>query len=222
MYYSVPEAAGLLGVSEDLVYDWIRNEGLPANFYSGRYHISRVRLIDWAHRKHFPLAVEGSVMAPVLEDALKRGGVLFNISADSLPTAIRDILARSQDIDEDKISDVLEMLQTRENFGWEVDEHGIGLPMPKAPLAILPESTRVYITYLEQASLARLPKTLFVILTSAPRIHLNLLSRCIFAVQDPKFRQLLEARSEIGALLNHMRAISVEPPPIHINLELQE
>lgn len=38
MHHSVPEAAKLLGVTEELVYSWIRNEGLPATLYSGRYH----------------------------------------------------------------------------------------------------------------------------------------------------------------------------------------
>jgi PTS system nitrogen regulatory IIA component len=222
MYYSVPEAAGLLGVSEDLVYVWIRNEGLPANFYAGRYHLSRVKLIDWAHRNHFPLAVEGLVSSPVLESALKRGDVLFDVSADTFSAAISEILIKCENIDKKKVCGILEMLQTRDRFGWVIDEYGIGLPTPKSPIAILSESSRVYIAYLKEDSRAELPKVLFVILTSSPRTHLDLLSRCIFAVGDPKFRQLLEQRSRAEVLIDHMQAISVAPPPTQIDFESVE
>lgn len=214
MHYSVPDAANLLGVAEDLVYDWIRNEGLPATFFGGRYHLNFVKLIDWAHRNRFPLPVHGSVTDPVLEGALEAGGALYNIRGENLKTALQDIFQNHIDLEKSLRNRILAMLGTRDNFGWSINDDGIGIPLSGSPLAVLNENSRVYIAYPETRSAPRQAepfRALVVILVSGNSMHLNLLSRCLFAFRDPNFRAGIAAGSDARVLIDCLRAMRAEP-----------
>jgi excisionase family DNA binding protein len=48
MKLTVPEAATLLGSTEDRVRDWIEEMGLPAQKIRGQYRINRAELLEWA------------------------------------------------------------------------------------------------------------------------------------------------------------------------------
>lgn len=215
MHYSVPEAARLFGVAEDLVYDWIRNEGLPATFYGGRYHLNSIKLREWASLKQLPLPLEGSVTDPVLEDALRRGGVIFDVPSDSLGVALEEIFLRRLSLDSNIKSKILGMLRSRDSFGWSIAQDGVLLPSPRSPLVVLPDSPRVYIAYVSQdQKIVLRPDSfwaLFVILVSAPAMHLNLLSRSLFVLRDPQFRELIAKGSGVESLSERMHALSVEP-----------
>lgn len=218
MHYSVRSAADLLCVTEDLIYDWIRNEDLPAMFFAGRYHLNKLKLIDWAHNNHLMVPTEGALTEPVLEDALHGGGILDNISGGNLEAVLKEIFCQRLNLEPQSQNKILEMLKTREDFGWSIDSQGIGMPDAGAPLVLLPESSRVYIAYVQPGSKTEGSKValqaLFIILVSNLSMHMNLLSRCSLALRDPHFQELIKSSSPAEQLLKRLSELSIKPVPL--------
>ena len=222
MRYSLPEAAQYLGVEEDLIYDWIRNENLPATYNSGRFCFNRLMLLEWAYRKKFRFPVEGSVSDPILENALECGGVLFDIPGNSLGEALDEIFSRRIHFEESISRKALCLIRTRNNLGWSGTEHGVALPVPSAPL-VLSEESMIYIAHLKNcgvdAQLTENIRILFVLLVSTPVMHLNLLSRCLFVLRDPEFCKILEDKSDVPVIMKRLRELSVEPAMLPLSEE---
>jgi len=215
MHYSVPETAQLLSVTEDQIYDWIRSQSLPTTFYAGRYHIDKLRLIDWAHRNQLALPVEGLVSAPILESALERGGVLDNVAGDSLRSILEEIFLRRIELAAGVGRKICGLLGTRENFGWVSGSECITTPSPRAPLVVLPESSRVYLAYPTAAGGGQVPQALFIFLVSHHSIHLNLLTRCLFALRNEQFKQLIMSQSGLVDLERSLRSMSSDTSLSH-------
>ena len=220
MHYSVPETADLLGVPEDQIYDWIRSESLPAAFYGGRYHVDKLRLIDWAHRNQLPLPVEGLVSAPILETALERGGVLKDVAGDSFAVILQDVFLRQVELAPGLGQKICTLLGTRENFGWTVSPDGVATPSPRGSLVVLAESSRVYVVYPKQVSVGAnrqvaIPRAIFIFLVSTHSMHLNLLTRCMFALRNRQFKELIANRAGLTDLEQSFRAMSADTAHSH-------
>ena len=94
MQWTVKEAAEFLKVSEDTVYEWIQERGLPATMFNDRYHFNRIKLLDWAHENQVPVFVQNKNQYPTLQTVLREGGIHRDIEGTDLPTVLKDIVGR--------------------------------------------------------------------------------------------------------------------------------
>ncbi len=218
MQLSVPEAALLLQVPEDTVYRWIRDRGLPASQFNGRYHLNKVWLLEWAHDKGIPLKLDSSEQLPGLEDALGRGGVHFDIPGATKLQVLQASVARlplPADVDRGYL---YEMLVMRESQGSTGFGRGIAIPHTRGPILLHVPAPFVAVGYLAQpvdfaAQDGQPVSALFIQVTPTIRNHLHLLSRLGRVLQDGPFVRLVQARAQLPQLLERVRAVESAPHP---------
>ncbi len=98
MYLNLVQLAESFGVSENVVEEWVRKEGLPHTMDRGRLLFDRQEVADWAAARGLAKQV-GFLMhaAPVLaggldlQTLLRRGGLWRDVN----PDAIRPIFAKA-------------------------------------------------------------------------------------------------------------------------------
>src|SRR5262245_41205595 len=84
MQLSVRDVARILNVSENAIYRWVSDDGLPAERIHGQYRFNRVELLEWA--THHKIAISPALFPhptghgrPGLEGALRAGGIFYHI-----------------------------------------------------------------------------------------------------------------------------------------------
>lgn len=211
MPLTVAQAAQLLRVDEDLVYDWIRNENLPSNFYGERYYINKVKLLDWAHRNQFPLPLEGSISEPILENAFSRGVYLTGSSVADFQSAVHLLLTHAFQIEEGALFYLFEMVSCRKNFGWgTINQYAV--PLPDSPLIRAQEEASVHLL-LFPAEIPWLQDQikllgLWLIVTPVSSLHVNLVTRVSYVLHDTDFASLLKKKVSKAELLERMKKMS--------------
>lgn len=100
MYLNVVQIAESFGVSEKIVEDWIRNEGLPHIPDRGRLLFDRAQVADWATAHG--LAAKAGFLAPAtsaiaggwkLEPLLRAGGIWRDVVPEQLTSVLGRIVA---------------------------------------------------------------------------------------------------------------------------------
>jgi excisionase family DNA binding protein len=214
MQLTVPEAAKLLHVSEDVVYQWIRYEGLPASRLSDRYRINRVRLLEWAHKQNLAIRLEGRLNEPILERAIAAGAIFRDLPCHNLGEFARTISTKiplPTGLSADYFHD---QLMIRQQKGWHTTGSGMLVPTARAPIILPSPEASVFITYLEDDFSGHAVdknksqiKAIFLIVVPASRLHINLLLRINFVLRDSGFDALIRRKAGKDELINRLRAI---------------
>ncbi|MBI4082518.1 MAG: PTS sugar transporter subunit IIA [Candidatus Lambdaproteobacteria bacterium] len=210
MQLTVPEAAQLLQVPEETVYRWIRDRGLPASSFGGRYHLNRVWLLEWAHDKGIPIAMDADDRMPGLAEALARGGLHVDIPGRSKPEVLQATVDRLPLPAEVDRAYLRQMLLVRERQGSTGFGGGIAIPHSRGPILLHVPEPLVAICHLREAvdfgALDGQPvSTLFVQVTPTVRIHLHLLARIAKALFEPSFTRLVRSRTDLPQVLEQLR-----------------
>lgn len=99
MHLNLIQIAESFGVSEKVVQDWIRSEGLPCIPDRGRLLFDRAQVADWAAARG--LAAQAGFLAPAtpafatgwrLEPLLRAGGIWRDVPGSQLPDALARIV----------------------------------------------------------------------------------------------------------------------------------
>lgn len=216
MQLTVPEAAQLLRVDDGTVFRWIRDRGLPATEFGGRFRINRVWLLEWAHDKGIALAVESDERMPRLSKALERGGQHLNIAGGDKSSVLRACVERlplPSDADRGRL---LEMLRLREELGSTGFGGGIALPHSRGPILLHVPEPLVALCHLAEpvdfgAHDGRPVVALFVQITPTVRVHLHLLAGIATALSDPEFSALVRERADLSRLIEWVERIEARP-----------
>lgn len=224
MDLTVRDAAGLLHVSENAVYRWIHDGTLPSYRVNDKYRLNRVELLEWATARNMKLSPQifGQEQGPgcppqglpprLLSDAVRAGGVIYDLAgADkaSVLAALCQSLVLPEQVDRQELHGVL---LAREALGSTAIGRGIAIPHPRSPLILGVKTPSVTLAFLKQpvefgALDGRPVSVLFTIISTTIRIHLQLLSRLMLALQDETLAQLLQERSAQDRLLTALGSI---------------
>lgn len=193
MDLTVKDAARLLNSSEDTIYRWIRDGTLPSYQVNEKYRLNRVELLEWATsrgRKVSPEIFhdeEAAVPDKLLADAVRRGGVMYDLEATDKRTALRavcDRIALPANVNRDELFNVL---LAREALGSTGIGNGIAIPHPRGPIILGVKEPEVSVVFLKQpidfGAVDGTPVgTLVVIISTTVRLHLKLLSHLMYAI----------------------------------------
>lgn len=203
MQLSVREAAKVLNVSEKTIYRWVHDGTLPAYRVNHQYRFNRAELFEWAtaHKMSFSPEMfserEGSsAPLPLLEDALKAGGVHYRVGGkdrDSVLRAVVQTMSLPHEVDREL---VFQLMAAREALGSTGVGDGIAIPHVRNPIVLHVERPAVGLCFLERpiefGALDGQPvHTLFSLVTPTVRVHLHLLSRLAYALRDAEFKAIL-------------------------------
>jgi PTS system nitrogen regulatory IIA component len=219
MDLTVKAAAQLLEVSEDVVFKWIKDRGLPAYRIKNQFRINRENAFEWATVNGIAISPRflgatfkpPAAALPSLIESIGRGGIHYGIIGASIQAAMTSAVQALPLPATIKRPFLLQMLLAREAVGSTGIGEGIALPHPRNPIVLSVDKPLVSILFLDQPldfnAIDHQPVTVFFLLISPTvRIHLHLLSRIAFAVQNSAVHTLLRSKAPAGDLLAALNA----------------
>lgn len=191
MYLNLIQIAESFGVSEKVVDDWIRNEGLPHTIDRGRLLFDRAQVTQWAATRG--LAARVGFLAPEtpalsgtarLEPLLRSGGVWRDVAS----TEVVDIFVRSVASLPGITTPVRQLLAQRlgakGGITWAPVGGGFALPHPAARIALGRDAGTIALVLLRDDLVMEEPppdgepvRRLLFFIAPSPRAHLDLLAR---------------------------------------------
>jgi len=220
MDLTAKDAARLLNVPEDTIYNWIRNGTVPSYRVRDKYRLNRVELLEWATARNIKVSPEifreNGLKPPdlLLTNALRRGGVIYDLDCRDKASALRavcDVLPIPSKVDRDELYSVL---VAREALCSTGIGNGIAIPHPRGPIVLGIPEPQVTLGFLRQpieyGALDKKPVSImFVIVSTTVHVHLLLLSHLMHALQDQEFKRLLDRRAPQDQILAMLETIEM-------------
>ncbi len=226
MYLNLIQIAESFGVSEKVVEDWIRREGLPHTPDRGRLLFDRAQVANWAAARG--LAAQVGFLSPAthvanawrLEPLLRAG----RIWRDVPPTGVADIFQQIVNALPGATPPIRQLLTQRLRAPGGVTFAPVGggfaLPHPAMRLTLGRDSGVVSIILLrdplpltEPAPDAVPVTCLIFFIAPSPRAHLDLLGRLSRILVRGPLRELLERRASDDEIYKTIVTADAASPP---------
>jgi nitrogen PTS system EIIA component len=218
MLLTVTAAARLLQVPEKTVLRWIKKDRLPACWVNEEYRLNRVDLLEWATEQRIKLSPEifaapmQEDKLPLLSEALSRGGIYFDVPGEDLASALKNVVERlplTPNMDPDFL---FQTLLAREALGSTAIGKGIAIPHVRNPILSQSQEPSVCLCFLKRPidfkALDNKPvHILFTLITPNVKIHLHMLARLSFVLQEQRLMELLNrtpSKDEIIAMVTEL------------------
>ena len=213
MKLDLKEAESLLGISAMTIQRWARQGRIPAREAGGALVFRQKELERWARNRQWLLrrdpgisSLESGLETECLSDALRRGGVFFNVRGDTVNEVLNEmagLVPLSGDVDREGL---VELLEERERLASTGIGRGVAVPHPREPLTSIGDRAIVTAAFLERpvdfGAMDHVPVFLVLLMLSpATRIHLRLLSRLSFCLRDASLTEGLPNYREEEAFL---------------------
>jgi nitrogen PTS system EIIA component len=215
MILTVSDAARILGVSEQIVYEWIRDGSIPFTRVSEQYRFNRQEILEWATRERVSLsplglAVVESTAGATLGAALARGGVHAGgwrgeADGDELEPLLRAMTAALPLPPAVDRALVHRTLVARGALGAPSSSPGVLLPHVCAPIVLDVAAPSASLFYLSPP--AGSVVAVFMLVTPTVRLHVHLLAVLAAALRDAAFGALVERHAGLRELLVETRRI---------------
>ncbi len=208
------EAATLLGMPDRVVRRWVRQGTIPSGMLNGELIFDQDTLREWAHEHNLVLSGSSGRNAPKegthLYQAMKQGGVCYGIPGTDVESSLKGLVERAPLAGEIDRATLLSKLMEREHLASTGMGRGIAIPHPRSPIEGAPPDPMIVTGFLEQPieynSIDGEPVfVLFLMLSPAPKIHLQLLSRLGYCLRDDGFVSLLRSCPNTEDLLQRVR-----------------
>jgi PTS system nitrogen regulatory IIA component len=196
MYLNLVQIAESFGVSEKVIEDWIRVEGLPHIAERGRLIFDRSQVVNWAAARG--LASQAGFLAPAssafatggqLEPLLRAGGIWRDILPADLPATLDRIVAALPGTSPQVRQLVAQRLRAAGGVTIAPVGGGFALPHPSARIALGRDAGTIALLLLREGLALPEPPPdgvpvtrLFFFIAPSPRAHLDVLgrlSRCL-------------------------------------------
>lgn len=219
MQLTVRDVSILLSISEKTVYHWIQQNHLPAYRVNEQYRFNRAELLEWATARQIPVSSEIFAhpeseveQLPNLGDALQAGGIFYGLHATDIESALRAIVAVLRLPDDVDRNFLFRMLLARETLQSTGIGEGLAIPHMRNPIVLGVSAPMISLCFLEKGinfnALDGKPVSiLFSLISPTVRVHLHLLSRLSFALQDPGFKQAVIRQDSPDNILREARRV---------------
>jgi PTS system nitrogen regulatory IIA component len=191
MYLNLIQIAESFGVSEKVVEDWIRREGLPHTPDGGRLLFDRAQVANWAAVRG--LAAKAGFLAPVtpafatgfaIEPLLRSGGIWRDVAAADMAGVFARVVSALPGVTAPLRQFLSQRLCAKGGVNIAPVGGGFALPHPSARIALGRDSGTVALLLLRDALELTEPQAdavpitrLFFFIAPTPRAHLDILGR---------------------------------------------
>jgi PTS system nitrogen regulatory IIA component len=229
MKLTVRDAARMLHVSEDVVYRWIREEGIPVHRVNDHFRFHRAEVLEWATSRgirvssdEFRGPVANGTEQPRLSKALEAGGIHYGVGGSTRESVLRAVV-KLMPIEDDDRDLVFDFLVAREALGSTGVGDGIAIPHVRNPVVLHVSQPAITLCFLQNpvdfaAIDGRPVDTIFSLVSRTIRSHLYLLSRLSAALLDKGFKDAVVRRAPREQILAEARRLesapSQHPPPM--------
>jgi PTS system nitrogen regulatory IIA component len=226
MQLTVRDVARLLNALEHRIYDWIREDRLPAYRLRNQFRFNRAELLEWATSQKLEISseifkpAEDEGAGPLLSDALRAGGIFYGVEGTDKKSVLRSVVAAMQLPPGVDRGFLLSVLLAQAVSASTPIFAGVAVPHVRNPLVLHVRGPMLTLCFLAGTAEcgARDGQHVFAIfslISPTVRTHLYVLSRLAFALHDPGFRAVLEQRGSGGEILSQLGRIEArlaEPP----------
>lgn len=190
MYLNLVQIAESFGVSEGVIEDWIRREGLPHVAERGRLLFDRAQVADWAAARG--LAAQAGFLANTdpaltgnwrLEPLLRQGGIWRDLCAADVTATLARVVDALPGAAPAARRLVAQRLQVPGGINIAPVGRGCALPHPSARIALGRDCGTIALLLLREPFAAAEPPddvpvtSLFFFVAPSPRAHLDILGR---------------------------------------------
>ena len=219
MNLTVRDVCSLLSVSENTVYRWIDQGILPANRIDNQYRFNRAELLEWATARRLKVSADlfngsASEAARVasLTAALEAGGIVHDLCGTDKPSVFRAIVEHLHLPDNLDRELLVLMLLARERLQSTGIGDGIAIPHVRNPILLHVVRPSVMLCFLAQpiafdAIDGKPVHALFTLVCPTVQVHLGLLARLSFALQDERLKRVLAEQGKREDVLAEVRRI---------------
>lgn len=212
MKLRLDELAKALDLPRDTLERWIRQGRIPVKKSGMECSFGYATLESWAgkHNTSFGLDKSASVAAVVreavtLSGALGRGGVVYDLEGEDVPSILRSVTDSVRGLDEGERETLFHLLLERENLVSTGVGRGVALPHPRMPMdsCVTPSITAFFLKHpVDFSAVDDLPvRVMFLILSPDVGAHLQMLSKISFCVREPAFVRFLDSVPSEASLL---------------------
>jgi nitrogen PTS system EIIA component len=206
MYLNLVQIAESFGVSEKVVEDWIRIEGLPHVTDRGRLLFDRARVAHWAAahgltaRAGFLTPEEGAFTTGLaLEPMLRAGGIWREVEPAGAIEVIERVMAALPRVPQTVRALLGQRLRAAGGVNWAPVGAGVALPHFSTRISLGRDAGMIALVLLRGGlPLTELPvdgvpvTRLFFFVPPSPRAHLDTLGRLTRAISKGPLGALLE------------------------------
>jgi len=233
MYLNLIQIAESFGVSEKVVEDWIRREGLPHTPDRGRLLFDREQVANWAAARG--LAAQAGFLAPEapafatgfrLAPLLRTGGIWRDVAATDLVEVLVKVVAALPGATPPVRQLLAQRLRAKGGVTMAPVGGGFALPHPSTRVALGRDSGTVALILLRDAlnltepSPDAVPVTrLIFFIAPSPRAHLDLLGRLSRGLVRGPLRELIVREASDEKIFQAV-AIADETAPGAVNREV--
>ena len=222
MQLNIRDVSRLLKVSENKVYEWITDDGLPAQRINSHYYFNKAELLEWATLHKIDMSIEifcdddHAGAGDGLAEALQAGGIFYNVPGDDKPAVLRSVVERMPLPDGFDSELLLDLMLARESHGTTAVGDGIAIPHPRTPIIAPLDRPTMTLCFLSHpvpfGSADNQPvHTIFALLAPHIKSHLNLLARTAFMIRQPEFRNLIIKRAQPQVIIDQVRRLDAVP-----------
>lgn len=214
MDLKIKDIAELLKVDEKTIHQWIKDKKIPCYKINHQYRFNKSEITEWilGHQTEFSSSLINFIEADIynLSGLIEKGGIAYDVLGNNPAEVFKDTLTKIIIPPDLSRGEILRALLSREELMPTAIGNGIAIPHPRNPIVTNPVHSSVSICYLHNpvdfGALDGKPvRSLFILLTSTPKMHLNVLSKISYICMDKKFLDLLLRKAEKEVLLDFIK-----------------
>jgi len=223
MHLTVADVAALLRTPPKQIYRWIDEGELGCNWFHDQPRFNRTELLEWATARHMPIAVEQFLddegddpNFPTLVASLGAGGIHYDVGGGDRRSVLRAVVNVVQLPEEEKET-LVEVLMAREATGSTGIGDGIAIPHVRHPIVLGGSSASISLCFLQRpvdfCAIDGSPvHTLFLMISSTVRGHLQTLAKLGTALRDPNFKNAVLRRASAEEILREAGRVEAGLP----------
>lgn len=204
------EVAELLGLPYITIQRWEHQGKIPFKIINHEKCYKKKDILDWARRHDLHIkqvkSTARTAATGILSTAIEYGGIYNDIKGKDVYTVLENALSKLTFISFSDHDRVFNELLNREELASTGIGKGIAIPHTRSRMDIGLKETRVAVFFLKDPidfnSVDGAPvKVLFMIFTPDTRIHLKILSRISFLLQNERLLAVLDEQNRNNNLI---------------------
>jgi PTS system nitrogen regulatory IIA component len=220
MQLTIKEVSRLLNVSERTIYRWINKKIIPAYRILDQYRFDRAELLEWVNSRRINVSPEifsssgGEEETPSLGEALQRGGIFYRVGGNDKQDVLKEVVGLLRLPEKTDREFLFKVLLAREELASTAVGGGIAIPHVRNPIVLNICASMIALCFPEKAVdfgavYGKPVHALFTLVSPTARVHLQLLSRLAFVLQQKDFKDAIlrqRPREEIFSALQKAEA----------------
>lgn len=217
MDLTINDIIQLLNVPEKTVRGWISRKKIPFYRVKNQCYFNRGEIHEWVLKNGMQVSEKILDMKltekPVsISRLIGRGGIRYNIKGENPVNVIKNSVTLLPVLHRVTKKEIASSLIERENMISTAVGSGIALPHSRNPVLADPDKELISLCLLENPvdfmALDRVPvHTLFLIISSSPRRHLEILSKLTFICKNDDLISALKERQSPDVIFNCIETI---------------